>query len=32
MKRKVELYADDGGAGDLLPIVFLHSVAGSTSR
>ncbi|HSU15852.1 alpha/beta fold hydrolase [Longimicrobium sp.] len=26
----VELHADDGGAGDGLPVVFLHSLAGNT--
>lgn len=32
MKRTVELYADDEGTGDSLPVVFLHSLAGSTSQ
>ena len=32
MKRTVELYADDGGTGDSLPVVFLHSLAGNASQ
>jgi len=28
----VELYADDGGAGDGLPVVLLHSLAGNTRQ
>jgi pimeloyl-ACP methyl ester carboxylesterase len=28
----VELYADDGGTGDPLPVVFLHSTAGNASQ
>ncbi|HEX8246315.1 MAG TPA: alpha/beta fold hydrolase, partial [Longimicrobium sp.] len=30
--RTVELYTDDGGSGDALPIVFLHSLAGNTAQ
>ena len=30
--QTVELYADDGGAGDPLPVVFLHSLAGNASQ
>lgn len=29
MTRTVDLYADDGGTGDVLPVVFLHSTAGN---
>jgi hypothetical protein len=32
MTRTVDLYADDGGTGDPLPVVFLHSLAGNASR
>jgi len=32
MTRTVELYADDGGTGSLLPVVFLHSTAGNASQ
>jgi pimeloyl-ACP methyl ester carboxylesterase len=32
MKRTVELHADDGGTGDSLPVVFLHSSAGNASQ
>jgi pimeloyl-ACP methyl ester carboxylesterase len=32
MKRTVELYADDGGTGDSLPVLFLHSSAGNASQ
>ena len=32
MKRTVELYSDEGGTGDLLPVVFLHSSAGNASQ
>jgi hypothetical protein len=32
MSQTVELYADDGGAGDPLPVVFLHSLAGNASQ
>jgi pimeloyl-ACP methyl ester carboxylesterase len=32
MKRTIELYADDGGTGDSLPVVFLHSSAGNASQ
>jgi pimeloyl-ACP methyl ester carboxylesterase len=28
----IELYADDGGSGGALPLVFLHSLAGNTSQ
>jgi pimeloyl-ACP methyl ester carboxylesterase len=30
--QTVELYADDGGATDRLPVVFLHSLAGNASQ
>ena len=32
MTQTVELYADDGGTGDLLPVIFLHSSAGNASQ
>lgn len=32
MTRTVDLYADDGGTGDGLPVVFLHSLAGNASQ
>jgi len=32
MTRTVHLYADDGGTGDMLPVVFLHSTAGNASQ
>ena len=32
MKQTVQLYADDGGNGDLLPVVFLHTLAGNASQ
>jgi pimeloyl-ACP methyl ester carboxylesterase len=32
MRQTVELYADDGGTGDRLPVVFLHSWAGNASQ
>ncbi len=32
MIQTVELYADDGGATDRLPVVFLHSLAGNASQ
>ena len=31
MTQTVELYADDGGIGGLLPVVFLHSSADNVS-
>ena len=30
--RSVDLYADDGGSGDGLPVVLLHSLAGNTAQ
>ena len=32
MTQTVDLYADDDGAGDPLPVVFLHSLAGNASQ
>lgn len=32
MTQTVRLYADDGGADDPLPVVFLHSTAGNASQ
>jgi pimeloyl-ACP methyl ester carboxylesterase len=32
MAQTVELYADDGGTGGPLPVVFLHSSAGNASQ
>ena len=32
MTRTVELYADDGGTGDRLPVVLLHCSAGTVSQ
>ncbi len=32
MTRTLDLYADDGGIGDPLPVVFLHSLAGNASQ
>lgn len=32
MTQTVDLYADDGGIGDPLSVVFLHSLAGNTSQ
>ena len=32
MTRTVDLYADDGGIGEPLTVVFLHSLAGNASQ
>lgn len=32
MTQTVRLHADDGGIGDLLPVVFLHSTAGNATQ
>jgi pimeloyl-ACP methyl ester carboxylesterase len=32
MTRTVQLHADDGGTGDMLPVVFLHSTAGNSTQ
>ena len=32
MIETVNLYADDGGTGSLLPVLFSHSTAGNASQ